>query len=231
LKNKLLMLCGMLAPVIYVAAVIMGGILRPGYSHASQFVSELIATGAPNTFLLNPLFAIYNFLTMVFGLGLVIVVRSRVEHNGKAVGAVGAIILIIEGVAGFATLFFPQDSMGDPVSTTGAVHIVLAGLSSLTCMLSMLLIGFWFKCIPEKQGYGLYSFISVAAVFISGGLAAVTGASRSPILGVMERLAIGGFLQWLFVIALALYSSTAAVSAPNRLNRMHPREPHPIANR
>jgi hypothetical protein len=43
-------------------------------------------------------------------------------------------------------------------------------------------------------------------VFISGGAAGYTGAILSPILGLMERITIGGFLQWLFVIALKLYT-------------------------
>jgi hypothetical protein len=43
-------------------------------------------------------------------------------------------------------------------------------------------------------------------VFISGGAVAYTGAILSPILGLMERITIGRFLQWLFVIALKLYT-------------------------
>jgi len=54
MKNKVLMLCGILAPVVYVITVILGGFLWPGYSHVSQPVSDLIATGAPNKSLLDP---------------------------------------------------------------------------------------------------------------------------------------------------------------------------------
>jgi len=85
--------------------------------------------------------------------------------------------------------------------------------------------------------YGLYSFISVTAVFLSGRLAAnphgiafpeavlggtdispikirsreeISGlsvAGNSPVGGLIERFTIGGFLQLLFVIALMMYSS------------------------
>jgi hypothetical protein len=62
------MLSGILAPVVYVTTVILGGILRPGYSPLSEAVSELIATGAPNKLFLDPLFALYNLLTLAFGM-------------------------------------------------------------------------------------------------------------------------------------------------------------------
>jgi hypothetical protein len=201
----MLMLCGILAPIVYAAAVVLGGILRPGYSHISQFVSELIAAGAPNKSLLDPLFALYNLLTIAFGLGLVMTVRASSETR-KVIGILGALVLMAEGVFGLVTIFFPQDPIGAPSTSTGMMHIILASMSSLTTMLSILLMGFWFSKQPGMQSYGLYSFLSVAFVFVFGILALVTGANRSPILGLMERLTIGGVLQWLLVIALKFYS-------------------------
>jgi hypothetical protein len=61
------------------------------------------------------------------------------------------------------------------------------------------------------RAYALYSFISVTAVFLSGGLAAISVANQSSIGGLLERITIGGFLQWLFVIALNLYSSEKTI--------------------
>jgi hypothetical membrane protein len=205
--KKLLLLCGIAAPVVYVVAVILGGLLRPGYSHTAQAVSGLIETGAPNKPLLDPMFALYNLLTVAFGIGLLQVVRGENENKRKRVGTLGAIFLVIEGLFGFVTIFFPQDPGGPPVTSTGTMHVVLAGLSSLTTMLTMLLMGFWFRSTSSLRGYGIYSWISVLVVFISGGLAAASVANQSPIGGLVERITIGGFLQWLFVIAIKLYSS------------------------
>jgi uncharacterized protein DUF998 len=210
MRNKIFMLCGMLAPVVYVIAVIIGGRLRPGYSHKSQFVSELIESGAPNKSLLNPLFALYNLLTIASGIGLFTRLRAMSENKGKVSGSLGALVLVAEGIFGFVTVFFPQDPRGAPVTSRGKIHIALAGLSSLTTILTMLLMGFWFRTIARWRGYSIYSFISGIIVFISGGLAAYTGATNSRILGIMERITIGGFLQWLFVIALKLFSAQAS---------------------
>jgi hypothetical protein len=209
MKNKILMLCGILAPILYVATVILGGLLRPGYSHIAQPVSDLIATGAPNKALLDSLLAFYNLFAFGFGIGLYMWVRAENLSHGKAAGTVGAIALIAEGIFGFATIFFPEDlgGMGAQISSTGTIHIILASLSSLTTMLAILLMGFWFKNIPPLKGYSLYSFISVGVVFVSGGLAAATIAAQLPIGGLLERITIGGFLQWLLGVAWKAYSS------------------------
>jgi hypothetical protein len=212
MRNKLFFLSGMLAPIVYVGAVIVGGVKRRGYSHISQFVSELLERGAPNKALLNPLFALYNLLTIVFGIGLFM--RVGAASKGKVSGLLGALALVAEGLFGFLTVFFPQDPRRAPVTSSGITHIVLAGLSSLTTILSMVFVGCWFRTIPRLRGYGIYSFISALVVFVSGGAAAYTGATLSTMLGLMERITIGGFLQWLFVMALKLYTAHAPQAAP-----------------
>lgn len=199
-----LLVCGIFAAVAYVVAVIFGAGIRPGYSHIGNFVSELIETGAPNKGLLNPLFAIYNLLTGAFAVGLLIFIRVKSPPAATDIGNIGAIVLIAEAIFGMLTIFFPQDVRGTPATTTGKIHIILAGLSSLTTMLAMLLLGLWFRGQPGMASYVWYSFISLGIVFISGGLTAYTGATNSPILGLMERITIGGFLQWMLVLGVRL---------------------------
>jgi hypothetical protein len=212
MRNKVLMLCGMLAPVVYVGTVTLGGILWPGYSHVSQAVSDLIATGAPNKALLDPLFALYNLLAIAFAIGLFQRIRADDPPRGTMVATVGALVLVAQGLFGLVTLFFPEPrgGMDAPISSTGMMHIVFAGLSALTTMLAILLMAFWFRNIPNQRGYSLYSFISVGVVFVSGGLAAASIASQSSAGGLFERITIGGFLQWLFVLALMMYRSEVA---------------------
>lgn len=207
MRNKLLLLCGILAPVVYVLTVFIGGVVTPGYSHISQYVSELIQTGAPQKGILDPLFALYNILVIFFGVGLFQYVREMHNERRKLAGTLGALTLVIEGLAGFLTLFFPQDPIGSQVTTTGTMHIILASISSLTTMLSMLLLGLWLRTIPALRGIGLYSFVFLTVVFVSGGFAARTIANPSPFNGLIERVTIGGFLLWLLVIGWRLYFS------------------------
>jgi hypothetical protein len=108
--------------------------------------------------------------------------------------------------------FFPQDSGGPPVMVSGTVHGVLAGVLSLGTMLAMLCTGLWLRHISGLHAYRIYSLTSLHLVFVFGGLGAI--ATHSPYLGLVERVTIGAFLQWFFVIALKLAIVATAMERP-----------------
>ena len=194
-------------------AVVVGGILRPGYSHIAQYISELIEAGAPNKAILDPLFAIYNILTIAFGIGLFLYIREQSDNRRKMVGTIGTLVLVAEGIFGFVTVFFPQDPIGSAATSTGSMHILLASLSSLTTMATMFLLALWFRVIPTLRRYALYSSISLTIVAMYGGLAAWTITHPGPVNGLIERITIFGFIQWLLVIALKMYLTEIAMSS------------------
>lgn len=198
-----LRLCGVLAPLAYVATVALGGAFHPGYGHLARPVSDLVAAGAPHKALLDPLFALYNLLTLAFAWGL-----QRRIGAGSRWGRGAALSLAAEALFGLVTLAFPESPGGaaPTLGGTGALHVVFAGLSSLATMLTLGLTGLWARGRAGLRPLALYSFASLLAVLVSGGAAAVAVAQRSPIGGLLERITIGGFLQWLLVLAGSLGS-------------------------
>ena len=199
MKNRILSVCGALAPILYVMTVAWGGATRPGYSHIAQAVSELIETGAPNKALLDALFIIYNLLVGLFGFRILF----WTSHKSRRMNRFAAWTLIVTAFLGLLMpLSFPMDPRGTPVSFMGTMHLVLAGLTSLGTMLAILFMGLWLRKQPGLKNYALFSFISLTVVFVSGGMAAASAAQVSPYMGLFERITIGAFLQWLFVLAL-----------------------------
>jgi hypothetical protein len=203
--KKLLMLCGVSAAILYVGTVILGGLLRPGYSHLFEAISELVADGAPNRSLLSSLFLVYNTLLSIFGIGLFLKVRD--QSRGRISGSVGSLALtLLVGMAGILMeLVFPQDPGGLPTTFAGTMHIVMASMASLGTMIAVLMLGLWFRNMAELKGYSIYSLISVAVIFISGGLTAAAMASSYPLFGLLERITIGTFIVWLFITGLKMF--------------------------
>lgn len=68
-------------------------------------------------------------------------------------------------------------------------------------MLSIMSMGLAQRAIGAWRGYAIYSFVTLAVVFITGGAAAAGAAVGSPLMGLLERATIGAFLQWVFVMA------------------------------
>jgi hypothetical protein len=49
MARKVLLVCGILSSLLYVATDILGAMRFEGYSYTSQSISELMAVGAPST--------------------------------------------------------------------------------------------------------------------------------------------------------------------------------------
>ena len=210
--KKLLMLCGVSAAVIYMETVILGGLLRPGYSHISMAISELVAEGAPNRSLLSSLFLLYNALLTIFGIGLFLKVNS--QSGRKRSGILGSLALVLVGMAGILMeLVFAQEPGGTATTFTGTMHFVMAGIASLGTMVAVLGIGLWFRNIPELKSYFLYSIISVAIIFVSGGSSIPAMANHSPLFGLIERATILTFTLWMFVIGLKMFQLEEEIPA------------------
>lgn len=190
---------GLIAPLLYAGAVIVGGALWPQYSHLSDPISLLASADAPNALLMNIVFVVYDIVLLLFG---VLWWLSRQRATGSSEPAAPALALI--GLLGVAMYFFRQDAPGSAVSAGGVVHIVLAAMMSLLTMAAIFLRGRADWRIPRHRGAAMFSFICLAAVLVSGGLAAASIAQHWAFGGLFERATIGLFLLWVFVQAWRL---------------------------
>jgi len=203
MDRRVYFVCGMLFPVMYIIMTILGGALRPGYSHISDTVSELFAPGAPNKPLLDILHIAYALLGILWGIGVLQFVRAS-EHSALT-GVIGAGMIIAVGVVTVATAtIFPQDAWGTPLTFPGQMHkILVLGVLLPFSILSTLLIGVWLKRAGIFPGFGTYSFVTVGAVVLLGAFSGVT--MGTPLMGLAERLAVLAGFQWTFVLALKMF--------------------------
>jgi hypothetical protein len=202
MNRNIFFVCGMLFPVVYIIMTILGGALRPGYSHISDTVSELLSPGAPNKSLLIIFQITHALLGSLFGIGVLQFVRGS-EHNAL-IGRIGAGMIIAVGVATIATAIFPQDASGAPPTFAGVLHgILVFGVLVPFTILSTLLIGIWLKQADIFPWFRTYSFITIGASILLAGLAGAT--LDTPIMGLTERLGVLAGFQWTFVLALKLF--------------------------
>ena len=105
--NSILAICGMLSPIIYTIAWILGGFIVPGYSHIKKDVSSLFAVGAYKRWLFASLFITNSTLSFVFSFSLIWGI------NGIP-SLVGPILFIISTFFGvIVAIFFPLDEGGE----------------------------------------------------------------------------------------------------------------------
>lgn len=212
MRYKRLFLCGIGAAVVYTFTVLLGGALRPGYDHLVQPISELTAAGAQNKPLLDMLFLVYNVLLIGFGIGVFGAAAAKSNR-------VSGVALAISGVCGvLLQLFFPQDPGGAQaaVTTTGNLHIAFAGLAAFASMLAVVAVALWFRSVPDLRRHAIFSLVVFVVMLVSGGAGAAAAAGGFTFFGLVERITIGAFILWQFVIGRALYTIGDAAQNSNR---------------
>lgn len=191
---SLLLVMGVVAPIVYVGAVITGGAIQPGYSHMAEPISALTATGG---FRINALFGLYNVLLIGFSV-FVITQPGRANFGFRVAGW----LMMLLGSIGLALWAFPMDMPGASVTTSGAIHIGLAALASIASMAAITAGALGWRDMGARTAE-VSSWIALAVVVATGGLAAFAAMSGWSTVGLLERLTIGGFLAWVLWSALA----------------------------
>jgi hypothetical membrane protein len=211
--RKVLLACGLLSSLLYVATDILGGLRYEGYSFTSQMVSELMATGAPSESFVDPLFILYGLLVLAFGVGVV-----REAGPSRALRIAG-VLLIAYAVAGFTgpTLFEMHPRGAGGGGPGDLPHIVLTGV-----LVVLTLVAIGLGAVALGRRFRVYSIATILIMIVFGALAGSSGArlaagQPTPGFGVIERINIYGSLLWLAVLAVALLRRRAFAA-----ERSHP---------
>jgi hypothetical protein len=196
--RKVLLVCGILSSLLYVATDILAAMRYEGYSYTSQGISELMAVGAPTRLLMVAMSFVYNPLVIAFGMGV------WLSAGPKRSLRVTGILVVAYGVVSSTGPLFPMQMRGAGSLTTDAMHLIL---TSVLVLLLLLSIGFggaarggWFR---------LYSIGTILTLLVCGVLAGqqapqAAAGLPTPWLGVIERVNVYGWLLWMLVFAVVL---------------------------
>jgi CubicO group peptidase (beta-lactamase class C family) len=210
--RKVLLGCGILAPLLFVAMTLFVGQFWDGYSVASQTPSELSAIAAPTRRLWMVLGTIYAVLMAAFGW----IVWKSAPPN-RALRVVGALVLM-QAVFGY---FWPPMHQREVLAAGGGtftdtLHLVWAAVSGVFFLLAM---GFGAAAFGKRfRTYSIATIVVVVvcSVMTSTYASAVQANLPTPWVGIWERLSIAAYMGWVAVLATALLRArgAGAITAP-----------------
>ncbi|HEV2516151.1 MAG TPA: DUF998 domain-containing protein [Devosia sp.] len=195
---------GVAAPVLYIGTVLAGGAVLPGYDPVTDPISALTAAGRPGIKWIEAGFGLYNLLLMAFaGAGW-----SLADRAWRRV----FVILMVTAGAGLLMWPFAMDMPGAPPSAAGLAHLGLAAVASLSTLAAV-----WLSAVNwHRLGHRpMRRFCSMClAVIALSGVAAAAGAALGwPLVGLLERVTIGGFMAWLGVTAARFATASDLATA------------------
>lgn len=194
--SKTLLLCGIVSSLYYLAVNLYVPTQWPGYSVASQVVSELSAIDAPTRTLWVRLMIPYTALLIAFGWG----VRASEGHS-RPLRAVGWLYMANGAVGAF---WPPMHMRGTEPTLTDTLHIAWS-MAWLVVMLTCMLLA----ALALGRRFRIYTVATLAVFVVFGTLTTVDGmdlaAGRpTPWIGLWERANMAAGMLWTAMLAVAL---------------------------
>ena len=202
MTNKVLLICGIVSSVLYVALNIFVSMQWPSYNSASQTVSELSAVGAPTRSLWVWLCIPYTLLVIAFAWG--VWKSAGQNHPLRIAGG----LMIAYGVLGvlwpFAPMHLRETLAAGGATFSDTIHIALGVVTEIIYLLALL-----FAARTFGKLFRIYSIITFVVLLFFGSLTfmeapGVAVNEPTPMIGVWERINIGIFLLWMIVLAILL---------------------------
>ncbi|QXH37677.1 DUF998 domain-containing protein [Pseudomonas muyukensis] len=214
--NRKLLGLGLLIPFWLFAGVSLTSFGYPGYSHFEQALSQLGAVGAPTH---NYSAWVNNFpLGVLFGLFALGLAR---RYAGSRLALVSAALIVLHGLASFATGVFSCDAGCVPAqpSTAQQIH----NLAGMVMFLSLTMAsGLWFflsKRLLSSIGFKWFSALCVILALATVAMMA-KAFSNGHGFGLYQRLNYGVSVAWVAALAwTALRSEPATASVSHRPQR------------
>lgn len=196
---------GMVAVLCYLAHIIIGGLLWPGYSHLHQPISDITAANAPSRDIALPLSVAYGILAFIFALSFWF--YEGIVH-AKAIFWGGLCFVALHFVS-LLYGFFPEDLPGGAVSFSGTMHIIITALIVPFTILAPLLTGIGFMKEKHWRVFGIYSAVTGVLIIIFGAATGICYARKLYYFGLVERINIGLLQTWTVLLSYRLFSANS----------------------
>ncbi len=207
--TKYLIRFSWIGPLIFASAIVVFGFFNAGYSHVSQFISELGAKEAEYNTLMNYLGIVpFGLSVMLFSIGSFTVLKKN------TLARIAFLVLVITGILFVMAGVYSCDKGCDFESMTqeAIIHNMSAFSAFVLFLLASLLLGvnaftkrknkfYVFSLISGLVGILLFYMISQAGIY-------------SDYRGLYQRFFIANFLIWLVVIGRFI-SNTACNNVHN----------------
>lgn len=219
--RRVLLVCGVAATVLWIAADVIGALRYAGYSYVDYSVSELSAIGAPTRSLVTGVGLVTVVLEMAFAVGVWLAAGGRRGLRMAAAllfvhGALNVALGLVNLVTPLAAMHTREAMAAGEQSPNDTLHLVYA---AVTVVLILSMIGL--AAGAFGRGWRLYSIATIVAAVVFGAWAGtfapqVAANLPTPGLGLIERVNVYGFYVWMALLAVMLLREKAAAMAAGK---------------
>ena len=202
--RRILLGCGIVSSVLYIAVDLLGTLRYPGYRYTEQQFSELTAAGSPvRPFMVGLSVIPYTLLVAAFAVGVWI--STGPKRAGRITGAMLLGYAAFGMVGGWFTPMNTREALAaGERGLRNAMHVPMTAVMSLLMLLAM---GFGATLLGKRFRY--YSYTTIAILIVFGVLTSLQAGKMvadepTPLMGLTERINIYATMLWVTVLAIGL---------------------------
>ena len=208
--RRILLGCGIVSSVLYIAVDVLGTLRYPGYRYTEQQFSELTAAGSPvRPFMIALNEFPYSLLVAAFARG--VWTSATPNRAGRITGA----MLLGYALTGMLTgVVFPMNTRESLAAGEGGLRNAMHPVGTIAMSLFIVLaMGFGSTLLGRRFQYYTYATIVMLVVF---GVLASLQVGRmvenepTPWMGMEERINIYATMLWVGVLATGLLRAQEA---------------------
>jgi hypothetical protein len=200
--RRILLGCGIVSSVLYIAVDVLGTLRYPGYRYTEQQFSELTAAGSPvRPFMVGLSVIPYTLLVAAFAVG--VWMSARPKRAGRITGSMLLGYAAFGMVGGWFTPMNTREALAaGERGLRNAMHVPITAVMSLFMLLAM---GFGATLLGKRFRY--YSYATIAILVVFGVLTSLQAGKMvadepTPLMGLTERINIYATMLWVTVLAI-----------------------------
>ena len=194
---KFLAFCGVIAPILFTAVLLILGFIQPEYNHVTDYISELGAVDAPYSLIMNTVgISLLGVLIIAFAFAL-----DRGVNNGNG-SKIGPMLVIISGVGFVLCGIFICDPGCIRISTVGIIHGYMCFIAQFSLIFAPFFMFHRLARDTRWRNFHIYSLtIAGIALFVA---IVYKFYSFGDLVGVFQRISFGIPLFWMEIMAIKL---------------------------
>ena len=197
--QRLGILCGVLGPLLWLSLIAVAGAIRPGFSHITQYISELADRGSTTETLMR--YAGFEFTGILY---LCFASALMAHFTNRRLIKLAACLFALDGLGRIGAGVFPCDPGCAGLSLSQDLHHLFATIGFCSGILATITCGIIFRIQGRSKIFAWYS--------VGSGISAMTflllmtwGLNPVKTTGLFEHLATGILSLWLLVFAVCLF--------------------------
>jgi len=209
-RTRTVALAGIAGPLLWLAAWIYCGSIRPGYDPINQAISELAERGSVTESIMRPM----GF----YGPGLLVSIFGFCIWKFSPYRAV-SFFVTLNGLSRIIAGLFPCDTGCPAIATSFSqgMHNAAGSLSALSLIVAAILYSWRARKIQSANWLAWYSIAAAVVSLVFVGLVARSGFTPDRIdLGLFQRLGFGLMNLWVALLALREFRLADSAAAGPR---------------